>query len=173
MGYNIITDNGCKPLIFIIICLHKSLVGCLLAEPAVPAAPPSLQVVADADRGGQYMVSLSSITAQYNDSNESDSTLAEDINIYSFILKVESGNRLFFTWQVLTACDATIVHCSCTGASCLHVIIATQATTNESYLNLEYAACEAVNISFAVVSKHGSSAYSPPVEMCVKGGKNQ
>ena len=43
--------------------------------------------------------------------------------------------------------------------------------TPEDRIDLEYATCEMVNVSYALVSKNSMSDYSPSLLQCVLGGE--
>ena len=43
--------------------------------------------------------------------------------------------------------------------------------TSEDQIDLEYATCEMVNVSYALVSKNSISDYSPSLVQCVFGGE--
>ena len=42
--------------------------------------------------------------------------------------------------------------------------------TYYGYLNLEFATCQDVNISFRAVTRYNTSDYSPVLNICVDGG---
>ena len=43
--------------------------------------------------------------------------------------------------------------------------------TYYGFIDLEFAACQEVQVSFKAVSKHGKSNYSPALNICVHGCK--
>ena len=113
------------------------------------------------EHGGQYntrftaAIDISDVASGDNIEN-----ISKPSHFISFIIKVETRNKTYFIWQVNINKVLDII------AWLLHYL---QFTADEK-LDLEFATCEMVNTSYAIVNTHGIGNYSPLLSQCVTGG---
>ena len=62
----------------------------------------------------------------------------------------------------------TSIHCFSLMSYCIKYILL--QWTYHGYLNLEFATCQDVNISFRAVTRYNTSDYSPVLNICIDGG---
>ena len=64
--------------------------------PASPMNTPSLNLLADSDEGGQYILDLALI-----DTSQTTASPSQSNEIFSFIIRIESDHSTSYIWQVL------------------------------------------------------------------------
>ena len=79
--------------------------------PTIPVNSPSLDVVADSDKGGQYILDLVPTASNGSQTNLGPS---QNNEISSFVIRIESNHSTSYIWQVMVdmLTLSILLHCT-------------------------------------------------------------